>query len=173
MKINIISKMSIAFLTLFIIAFSACKKEEVDEQENLNVLKIKIGATTFTWSDTDGAGGTAPKIDTIKLTPNGSFASELTIQDGSASPAKDFTTEIISESNDHLFVYKSTGNLSVTDLSKDGNGKAFGQTATVKTTVAGAGTLQILLKHLPNKDASDPSTTGETDIDVTFPVVIK
>ena len=173
MTINHFSKLFMLAFAIALVGFSACKKEEVDEQENLNVLKIKIGTTTFTWSDTDGAGGNAPKIDTIRLTPNGSFASEITIQDGSASPIKEFTPEIIEEKNDHLFVYKPTGNLTVTDLSLDGNGKAFGQTATVKTTAAGNGSLQIILKHLPTKTASDPSTTGETDIDVSFPVVIK
>jgi hypothetical protein len=173
MKINIISKVSIAFLSFIFIAFSACIKEEVDEQENLNVLKIKIGATTFTWSDTDGAGGSAPKIDTIKLTPNGTFSCELSIQDGSANPVKDFTPEIITEKNDHLFIYKPTGNLTIIDLSKDNNGKSFGQTATVKTTAAGNSSLQIILKHLPDKSAADPSVTGETDLEVAFPVVIK
>ncbi len=173
MTINRFSKLFMTALAVALVGFSACKKEEVDEQENLNVLKIKIGTTTFTWSDTDGAGGKAPVIDTIRLTPNGSFASEITIQDGSVSPVKDFTPEIITEKNDHLFVYKPTGNLTVTDLSKDGNSKNFGQTATVKTTSAGNGTLQIILKHLPDKSASDPSTTGETDLDVVFPVIIK
>ena len=173
MVINRFFKLFMIAFVISLVGFSACKKEEVDEQENLNVLKIKIGATTFTWSDTDGAGGAAPKIDTIRLTPNGSFASEITIQDGSVSPVKDFTPEIITEKNDHLFVYKPTGNLTVTDLSKDGNSKNFGQVATVKTTTAGNGSLQIILKHLPNKSAADPSTTGETDIDVVFPVVIK
>ena len=157
----------------FLLLFSACKKEKVDEQENLNVLKIRIGSSTFVWSDTDGAGGAAPKIDTIKLTPNGSFSSELIIQDGSASPTKDFTLEIVAEKNDHLFIYKTTGGISVTDLSMDTNGKAFGQTATVKTTAVGSGSMNIILKHLPNKSAMDPSTTGETDMDVSFPVVIK
>ena len=173
MTINRFSKLFMTALAVALVGFSACKKEEVDEQENLNVLKIKIGTTTFTWSDTDGTGGKAPVIDTVRLTPNGSFASEITIQDGSVSPVKDFTPEIITEKNDHLFVYKPTGNLTVTDLSKDGNSKNFGQTATVKTTSAGNGTLQIILKHLPDKNAADPSVTGETDLDVVFPVIIK
>ncbi len=173
MKISGLCRLLTIFSTIALIVFSACKKEKVDEQENLNVLKIKIGSSTFTWSDTDGVGGTAPKIDTIKLTPNGSFASEITIQDGSGNLPQDFTAEVISKKNDHLFVFKTTGNIAVTDFSIDSNGKPFGQTATVKTTAAGTGSLNIILKHLPNKSAADPSTTGETDIDVTFPVVIK
>ena len=174
MQKQIFFKITLAVLMIGSISFSACKKDPVDEQENLNVLKIKIGANTFTWSDIDGAGGAVPKIDTIKLTPNGTFATELTLQDGSANPVKDFTPEIIAEKEAHLFVYKILGaNMSVSNLSKDGNNKDFGQTAILKTTTASSGTLQIILKHLPDKFATDPSKTGETDIDVVFPVIIK
>lgn len=171
MKIKFLSK--IALLGLVIIVFSCKKEEKVQEQENLNVLKIKIGTTTFTWSDTDGAGGVAPKIDTIKLTPNATFDVELTVQDGSKSPVFDATPEIIAEKNDHLFVYKPTGNFTISNYSKDSNGKDFGQTAKLQTVSAGNGSLQILLKHLPDKSAADSSKTGETDMDVLFPVVIK
>ena len=176
MKIKSISKSVTAASVVILSLFSACKKEvpaPVSEQENLNVLKIKIGTATFTWSDLDGPGGNAPKIDTIKLSPNASLATEITIQDGSVNPVKDFTPEIIAEDKDHLFVYKPTGNLTFSALSKDANGKDFGQTATVKTTTAGSGSLQIILKHLPDKSSTNPAATGESDIDVTFPVVIR
>jgi hypothetical protein len=171
MQTKFLSK--IALLGLIIIVISCKKEEKVQEQENLNVLKIKIGATTFTWSDTDGIGGAAPKIDTIKLTPNTTFDVELTVQDGSKSPVFDATPEIIAEKNDHLFVYKSTGNVTISNYSKDSNGKDFGQTAKLQTAVTSNGSLQILLKHLPDKSATDPSKTGETDLEVLFPVVVK
>jgi hypothetical protein len=87
---------------------------------------------------------------------------------------KDFTPEIIAEKDEHLFIYKVTGaNLTISDLSKDTKGKDFGQTATFKTGVASSGTLQIVLKHNADKSTSDPSKTGETDLDITFPVVVK
>lgn len=174
MQKNVFLKLTLAVLAVGCITFSSCKKTDEEPQENLNVLKIKIGANTYTWSDTDGTGGVAPKIDTIKLTPNATFAAELTIQDGSVSPAKDYTTEIIAEKDAHLFVYIVAGaNLTFTDLSQDSKSKDFGQTANAKTTAASTGTLQILLKHDPDKSATDPTKTGETDIDVVFPVVIK
>jgi hypothetical protein len=170
-KPNFLSK--IALLGLIIVVFSCKKEEKTQEQENLNVLKIKIGTSTFTWSDIDGVGGEVPKIDTIKITPNSTFDVELTVQDGSKSPALDFTPEIIAEKEAHLFVYKPTGNFTVSNFSKDSNGKDFGQTAKLQTVLAGNGSLQILLKHLPDKSAADPSKTGETDMDVSFPVAIK
>jgi hypothetical protein len=174
MQKHIFFKSILAALMIGFMSFTACKKTAIDEQENINVLKIKIGANTFTWSDIDGVGGTAPKIDTIKLSPNGIFVADLTLQDGSTNPVKDFTPEIIAEKDDHLFIYKVTGaSLAITDLSKDGKNKDFGQSATFKTAAASSGTLQIILKHLPDKGAADPSKTGETDMDVIFPVGIK
>ena len=176
MKINSISK-SVAIASAIILSlFSACKKDPpapVSEQENLNVLKIKIGTATFTWSDLDGPGGNAPKVDTIKVSPNVTLPTEIAVQNGSKNPVEDLTPNIITESKDHLFVYKPAANLAFSALSKDGNGKDFGQTATVKTTTAGNGSLQIILKHLPDKSATNPAATGESDIDVTFPVVIR
>jgi hypothetical protein len=155
------------------LVFASCKKD-ADEQENINVIKLTLGSTTFTWSDTDGAGGKAPVIDTIRLAVNATSAFSVELSDGSASPAKDFTAEVIAEKNDHLFVYTVTGaKLTALALSTDANGKAFGQSGTMTAGTASTGTLQIVLKHLPDKSAANPATTGETDVDVVFPVVIR
>lgn len=167
------------FLTAVLVGstlvFSSCKKDDPEEQENLNVVKLKIGSTTFTWSDTDGIGsGKAPVTDTIRLAPNAAGDFTIDILDGSVTPAKDYTVEIIAESSAHLFVFKATGaNLTPSALSNDTNGKPFAQSGKMTAGAASAGTLQIILKHNPDKAAANPATTGETDIDVVFPVVIK
>ncbi|NJN33280.1 MAG: hypothetical protein HC817_02535 [Saprospiraceae bacterium] len=167
MKINSIVK----FAIFGVILFASCKKDEVTtEEEPIAVLEIKAGSSTFIWSDTDGAGGVAPKIDTIRLKPNATETFTISVRDAAA---KNLTDEIVTEKDEHLFIFKPSGNLTVSDLSKDSKGKDFGQAATLKTTAAGAATLQVILKHEPDKSAADPSKTGETDIDVVFPVVIK
>ncbi|MBL7817207.1 MAG: hypothetical protein JNL70_19445 [Saprospiraceae bacterium] len=163
----------ILFLTT-IFAFSACQKEDVTEEENINVVKMKVGSLSFAWSDTDGDGGAAPKIDTIRLTTSTTSDFSVVFEDGSVSPAKDLTTEIVAESNDHLLVFTPTGaNLTFSSLSKDGNGKDFGQTGKIAVGAASTGSLQIILLHQPNKSATDPSKTGTQDRVVTFPVVVK
>ena len=157
------------------LVFTSCKKDNGDAQENLNVVKLKIGNTTFTWSDTDGIGsGKAPVIDTIRLTPNASGDFTIDILDGSVTPAKDYTAEIIAEKDAHLFVLTvKTANLTPSALSIDSKSKAFAQSGKMTAGAASTGTLQIVLKHEPDKAAANPAATGETDIDVVFPVVIK
>ena len=153
---------------------TACKKAATNDQENINDVTINIGASNFRWVDADGTGGAAPKIDTIKLLPGFNSTFTVNLSDASQTPSKSFNGEVDAEKDVHLFVFKTTGgNLTITDLSKDNNLKDFGRTAKLTTTTAGAGTLQIILKHMPDKQAANPSTTGETDVDVTFPVVIK
>ncbi len=167
MKIKSISK----FVFFGVILFVACGKDDVkSEEEPIAVLEIKAGSSSFSWSDTDGAGGVAPKIDTIRLKPNATETFTISVRDAAA---KNLTDEIVSEKDEHLFIFKPTGNLTVSDLSKDSKSKDFGQAGTMKTTAAGTGTLQVILKHQPDKSAADPSKTGETDIEVVFPVVIK
>ena len=157
------------------LVFTSCKKDNGDAQENLNVVKLRIGSTTFTWSDTDGIGsGKAPVIDTIKLAPNAAGDFTIDILDGSVTPAKDYTAEIIAEKDAHLFVLTvKTANLTPSALSIDSKSKAFAQSGKMTAGAASVGTLQIILKHLPDKSAANPAITGETDIDVAFPVVIK
>lgn len=154
--------------------FSSCKKTDNNEQENINVIKLKLGSATYTWSDLDGTGGKAPVIDTIKLAPNAVADFSVELSDGSVSPAKDYTAEVIAEKNAHLFVFKATGaNLTPSNLSNDTNGKPFAQSGKMTAGAASVGTLQIILKHEPDKSAANPASTGETDVDVVFPVVIK
>ena len=157
-----------------VLAFSSCKKTPVQEEENINVIKLQVGSATYTWSDTDGTGGAAPKIDTIRIAPNATNDYTLSFSDGSVTPAKDLTTEIVSEKNDHLVIFKPTSaTLTFSGLSKDGNGKDFGQTGKVASGAASTGSLQVLLIHLPDKSAADPSKTGTQDVSIIFPVVVK
>ena len=171
---NIIKLGTFAALVALVFGTVSCKKDDEDEAENINLIKVTVAGRTFSWADTDGAGGAAPVIDTIILPLNASNTAEIAVLDGSVTPNKDFTTEIKAESADHLFVYRPSGlNLTVSSLSKDSNNKDFGQTAVFASGGQSSGTLQIVLKHLADKNAANPATTGETDFDIVFPIVIR
>ncbi len=159
-------------------SLAACKDKDL-EQENINTVRIEVkdGTTvvgTFMWTDPDGAAGNAPRVDTIRLSANKTYSLETRFVDASVTPNNDFTQQIKDENTAHLLVYSvSVANLTVNNLNNDGSGKPFGQTANFVTAAVSTGSLRVVLKHNPDKSASNPGLTGESDVDVTFPVVIR
>ena len=94
-------------------------------------------------------------------------------------PAEDITAEIDAEGVDHQFFFESTvSGLSVEYMDMDANGKPIGLATTITTIDSGSGTLNIVLRHEPNKDATGvlngdiTNAGGETDIEVTFDVTV-
>jgi hypothetical protein len=168
--------LSVSFL------FWGCEKDNSGDPDNESELITTVSITftpasgtakSFKWSDKDGAGGLAPVIESVVLAANTNYTISTSFLDESKSPAENITAEIQEESNDHLVCYVVTGNVpavQITDQDKKKN--PLGLTATAKTTTAGNGTIKISLKHLPDKKASSPCATGETDVEVIFPVTI-
>ena len=175
------------FSTFFFFAFLAfisfsCEKDTTGDPDNESEL-ITTGSITFTpasgaaksfkWTDKDGAGGLAPVIESIVLAANTSYTISTSFLDESKSPVENITAEILKESNDHLVCYAVSGSapaVQITDQDKKKN--PLGLAGTIKTTTAGNGSIKVSLKHMPDKKASTPCSTGETDVEVTFPVTI-
>lgn len=173
--------------------FSACKKDEnapiPDEQELITTLKIQLSNSSKGFMKTfvykvengfgSGSGGTI-QIDTIKLEPGVSYDAIMSVQNEKAIPAEDITNEILEKDDEHLFVFDSTpssgnGSVAVSDGSKDKNGAPLNQTFKLTTGGSGNGKFAIQLMHLPtNKSGTTPAAAGgETDLAVSFPVVIE
>jgi hypothetical protein len=174
-----ISFLALTFLTLFI---ASCKKDDDDhdhnEQELITTVNLLIqNATTgvsgiYSWKDLDGPGGAAPQIDRIRLPENGAFDLDMEVLDESKTPVEDISAEIKAEGEDHIFVFTpSDDNVVVVPLDTDINNQPIGLKARLTTTVVGTYTLRIQLKH--QADKSNASTTGETDIDITFPLIVE
>lgn len=172
---------SLLFAGIFV---AGCKDDDnTTEQENITTIEVHLTGQgfdqTFTWKDLDGPGGNAPVIDSILLPQNlagtaNTLSCQLHISDESQNPAKDLTTEIEAEKNEHLFVYKLTGTAlaQIAYDDADGNNENFGlKTRWVVNT--GAGAVNILLYHEPTDKFDLNNPGGETDLDVTFPVRIQ
>ena len=169
------------FAFLAFISFS-CEKDTTgdpdNEQELITAVSITFtpasgAARSFKWTDKDGAGGLAPVIESITLAANTSYTISTSFLDESKSPVVNITAEIQDESNDHLVCYVPSGSapaVQITDTDKKKN--PLGLAGTAKTTAAGNGSLKISLKHQPDKKSTTPCSTGETDVEVTFPVTI-
>jgi hypothetical protein len=167
------------FLTIF--SFS-CEKDTSeypeDELELITTVRLTFtpatgSAKSFKWTDKDGTGGLAPVIESIVLAANTSYTISAEFFEESKSPAYNVTEDIQEDGYEHLVCYTSSGSapaVQITDLDKKKD--PLGLAGTAKTTTAGNGSLKISLKHIPDKKSATPCSTGETDIEVTFPVTI-
>ncbi|MCU0348774.1 MAG: hypothetical protein MUC59_17675 [Saprospiraceae bacterium] len=176
-------KFLFAILALNAVLFSACDKEDDhnhNEGELITTVKLTFtevggGSTEFTVKDLDGDGGDAPVADDITLKANTAYTIGVEFLDESkADHTHDITEEVKEESAEHLVCFDATGSMTAPTIGDlDGNGKPIGLESALATGAAGAGSLQVTLKHLPNKSATDPCSTGDTDVDVTFEVTIE
>lgn len=175
------------FSTFFFFAFIAflsfsCEKDTTGDPDNESELITTVSLTftttsgaakSFKWTDKDGAGGLAPVIESIVLAANTSYTISTSFLDESKSSVENITAEILEESNDHLVCYAVTGLVPAVQITdQDEKKNPLGLAGTIKTTTAGNGSIKVSLKHTPDKKASTPCSTGETDVEVTFPVTI-
>jgi len=175
-------KIIFAMLALGAFLFTACDKDDDhnhDEQELITTVKLTFtevggGSTTFTVKDLDGDGGNPPVADEIKLKANTAYTIGVEFLDESGDHTHDITEEVKEEADEHLVCFTATGALTSPIIGDvDGGGKPLGLESAITTGEASTGNLKVSLKHLPNKSATDPCATGETDVEVTFPVTIE
>lgn len=179
----------LAFLLMgSLLTFSSCGNnddpEPVLEQELITTITIRfepdsdapkdVQPVEATWSDLDGAGGTAPEIDAIILQSGVTYNATLTLQDDQSG--EDITEEIREANTEHQFFYQVTGaDVEVIPTDTDDNGRDLGLESTVVAGAASTGALRIVLKHQPDGLKTDTSdiNTGETDADVSFPLSVE
>lgn len=131
---------------------------------------------TFTWEDIDGIGGNPPnRIDTVVLRANETYACSLSLYNKSESPVLDMTEEIEEHSDEHQFFYTlTTAAGAITYDDTDANGKPVGLSTNWVTIDPATGTLRVDLSHFDDpKDKTGTTPSDETDVSVTFPVVIR
>ncbi len=176
--------------TLFVVILSSCGSDDPEipnEEELITTLEFTLtpegggSSVVFSFTDLDGDGGDAPVIVNGTLEDSTSYTGTLVLLNETEDPAEDITEEVEEEDAEHQFFFTvSSGlNLEVTYDDMDDNGNPVGIASIVETLEASSGTLTILLRHEPDKDAEgvadgDPSNAGgETDIQVTFDVTIE
>lgn len=161
---------------------SPCEKDPsspecADGTEFITTVIIDFGTAGITnpkWRDMDGAAGNAPTIDTIRLATNQVYQPvKLIVLDESKSPADTISKEILAEKNDHQFFFNSQlSNLVIEYLDKDDNQLPIGLQSKWTTTSTAQGNVQIILKHQPGIKNNNVST-GDTDVDITFPIRVQ
>ena len=147
----------------------------------------------MTAEDPDGEGVQDIQTDgPITLDHDKSYTLSLSLVNGLAQPSDpeyDITEEVSEESDEHLFFFSWTNNvfadpagngnvdnrtdpLNYEDV--DANGLPLGLETSWTTGSASSGNFRLMLKHQPDlKSATSDASTGDTDFDLTFDVVVQ
>lgn len=134
----------------------------------------------LTFVDLDGDGGNDPVISGGTLSANSTYNGSIELLNESLDPAEDITQEVEEESLEHQFFFSTSGtNLTVAYDDEDGDGNPLGLRTVIETGDTSSGTLTVILRHEPAKDAEGVSTGlignagGETDIEVSFEITVQ
>jgi hypothetical protein len=191
---------TLLLFSLFVL--SACDNDDPAEEsipETITEVTLSFitdnGSTvvSVTATDPDGEGPRNIEIDApINLNVAKEYKLQIMLANGLSSPPIDISKEVADEGTDHMFFFGWTGDI-FSDPSGNGNidnrqdvvnyagensmdekGLPLGLSTQWTTSPAPAsGELRIVLKHLPGlKTTTSASTIGETDIDVTFDVLV-
>ncbi len=178
----------VPFLIFFAASLTSCDPTVENEQELITTVKLTLtsmssdSVVTLLFQDLDGDGGNAP-ITTVSgtIAANQSYNAKIDILDETATPADDITTEVEAEGINHQLFYLPNNGLNLTFAYSDvdANAKPIGISTAVSAGSASNGTLRIVLRHEPDKSATNVSmgditnAGGETDFDVEFDVVVQ
>lgn len=196
---NNLRKLPIYLFTVLALGFASCEsndpEEENDEEvitdvtlkfQELNASGVPIGSViSFTAKDPQGIQlGGSPTIQPVNLTKGKTYRMNIELFNGIEN--EDITKEVLEEADEHQFFFLGTaftGNI-MNITYDDPSGKLLGlQTKLVVSSSPGTNNAQmrIVLRHDLDKNfpgASNPNFVnfvqagGETDLDITFPVVI-
>lgn len=172
-------------LAVFINACDDVEPTPTNDEELITTLQLDFfdGASTKTikFQDIDGDGGNAQVITADTLSANTTYNVSITVLNESETPAESINPEIIEEGDEHQFFFipESTLNYTSSYNDMDENNKPIGLENVVITGNASEGTLIVVLRHQPDKNGTNvnagdiTNAGGETDIEVSFDVVIE
>jgi hypothetical protein len=188
----------VLLLTTF--AFTACNSEDPEAEndqevitdvilsfQELNLSGIPTGAIiTFKASDPQGIEvGSTPTIDNVTLIKGKTYQMKIEVRNSIAN--EDITAEILAESDEHQFYFLGTafvGSSVLTYTYADPSGELIGLEGKVVIAQSPGfnnANMRIVLRHDLDKNfpgALNPNfenfiqAGGETDLDITFPLIL-
>jgi hypothetical protein len=180
---------SILFLQMALLVSSCEKDPQIPNEEELittllYTLTPQSGADSleviFSFRDLDGDGGLEPEIIQGRPQPNTAYNGLIQLFNESVSPAINITNEILDEGKEHQFFYTfSDVDVTLTYADEDDDQNPIGIATSLTTGDPGDGIFTVTLRHLPDKFAAGvkngdiTNAGGETDIEITFPLIIE
>ncbi len=195
-----IQKLPIYLFAALTMGFASCESEDpVPENDGELITDVTLTfqeldgsgspvGTPFSATASDPEGievGATPTIETVTVKKGKTYRMDITVTNSIAG--EDITAEILEEADEHQFFFLG-GAFSSNILSiayDDPSGELIGlQTDLIVSSSPGANNtqMQVILRHALDKSypgATNPNfqtyeqAGGETDLDITFPVVIE
>ncbi|MFN3999822.1 hypothetical protein [Algoriphagus sp.] len=192
-------KLPVYLFVALAMGFASCESNDPEEEndgevitdvtlkfQELNASGVTVGSViSFKASDPQGIEvGSSPTIQTVTLTKGKTY--RMSIELFNSIENEDITKEILEEADEHQFFFLGTvvtGNILAITYD-DPSGERIGlRTKVVVSSSPGTNNaqLRVILRH--DLDKSFPGATnpnfanfvqagGETDLDITFPVVL-
>ncbi len=182
-------KINYYMLTMVIVLMVNCSNDfnpvAVNEEEIISTVRMTLSPDisgdiiVLESRDLDGIGPNDPVVSVSgTLSANVKYIWQMTILNETVNPAENITEEIIEEANEHQFFFASTNGLVFSYTDEDDFGFPVGVTFELTTGAVGNGSLTVILRHEPQKDANGVSegqvenAGGETDLQVSFEVEV-
>ena len=177
-----------AVLALALLSLWSCKKkDDLDddhhhEEEVITSVYLTLSDTAgnqyeAAFVDLDGPRGDAPsRMDSLVLDQYMSYQASLRILNESETPAEDIGAEILAEADEHFVCYEfgDLATFTVEYLDSDGT-YPLGLVTNWESQPFGAmrDTVTIRVKHQPNGTKDGTCEPGETDVEVSFPIILQ
>ncbi len=148
--------------------------EPINNAENINAVVLRFSGTdgstvTAEWID----DGLSDNVDTIFLQEGTGYRLDITFQNRGGD-LTDFTSEITREDEEHLVCFLVPAFITQPlIIDADAALNPVGLESNLATTNAGVGSFTVTLRHQPNKTALNACSTGQTDVEAVFPVVVR
>ena len=165
--------------------FVGCDTDDpkpVHEAEVITTLTVTLApegggdAVSLRFYDEDGEQGSIAPVITVSgpLEPSTTYAAIIALENETENPAVSISEEIAGEAEDHLFCFEAGQHLSVEYEDEDENGLPLGLVSSWTTgDIAGQTSLTITLRHQAGTKTGECPGTGETDVEVTFELLIE
>lgn len=193
-----LQKLPVYLFAVLAMGFASCESDDpVPENDGELITDVTLTfqeldgsnlvGTPFSASASDPEGievGATPTIETVTLTKGKNYRMTITVTNSIAG--EDITAEILEEADEHQFFFLGSAFSSniLTTAYDDPSGELIGlqNKLTVSSSPGTNNTqIQVVLRHDLDKNypgATNPNFAnyvqagGETDLDITFPVVI-
>ena len=136
------------------------------------------------FQDLDGEGGNAPTVENLIVANSIVYNGSVELLNETETPAEDITEEVKEESEEHQFFYETTGGISSAVVTYADHESDYGENIGTDHPVGIAfqleipqaatnGSLRVILSHYDHDPKDGSTRSDETDIDVTFDVIVE